>query len=248
MPLGLLLLVQIAFAAHAVKTGRTQPWLYVILFLPGIGCLLYAALEIAPNLAGGRTGRRVAGSVARAVNPGRDYRALAREVDIAPTVHNRLRLADECLRLGRAPEALAIYEGCQEGMYAADPAVRMGIARARHATGDFNGAIAILESLARDSPDARTTDGHLLYAMSLEGAGRTGDALREYAALVGPFPGEEVRCRYAALLARSGSTGPARAQYEEVVRRVELQGGVYRRAQRPWYDQARAALRAAPAA
>ena len=188
MPFGLLVLVQIAFAAHAVKTGRTQPWLYIIMFIPGIGCLLYAALELAPGLAGGRTGRRVASSVVQAVNPGRGYRTLAREVEIAPTVHNRLRLADECLRLGRAPEALAIYEGCQEGMYATDPAVRLGVARARCATGDFDGAIAMLEALARDTPDARTTDGHLLYAMALEGAGRTTDALRSTPAWCSPSP------------------------------------------------------------
>lgn len=129
-----------------------------------------------------------------------------------------------------------------DGMYAADPTLRIALARARHATGDFAGAVELLEALARDNPDHRTTDGHLLYAMSLEGAGRTGDALWEYAGLVEHFPGEEVRCRYAALLAQSGADAAAQAQYREVIRRVELQGGVYRRAQRPWYETARRAV------
>ena len=56
----------------------------------------------------GRTGRRVASGVVQTVNPGRHDRALARETEIAPTVHNRLRLAKECTRLGHANEAASL--------------------------------------------------------------------------------------------------------------------------------------------
>ena len=242
MPFGLIVVVQVLFAIHAARTGRIQPWLYIIIFIPGIGCLLYAVLELGPDLMGGRTGRRVASGVVQAVNPGRDYRALAREVEIAPTVLNRRNLAEECMRLGRGAEAAALLEACLTGMYADDPGLRTALARARYAAGEYVGAVEVLEALARDTPDHRTSDGHLLYAMSLEGAGRVDDALREYAVLVDHYPGEEVRCRYAALLARTGAAEASQAQYREVVRRVELQGGVYRRAQREWYDVARRAV------
>ena len=190
----------------------------------------------------GHTGRRVTAGVVQAVNPGRHYGALAREVEIAPTVHNRLRFAEECLRLNRGAEAAALLEGCLNGMYAKDPAIRITLARARYAEGDYAGTVQVLEDLQRDTPDHLTTDGRLLHAMALEGVGRADDALQEHAGLIEPFPGEEVRCRYAALLAKTGAEDGALAQYREVVRRVELQGGAYRRAQRPWYDAARRAL------
>ncbi len=242
MPFGAILILQVLLAIHAARSGRMQPWLYIIVFLPGIGCLLYVLVELLPELLGGRTGRRVTAGVVQAVNPGHHYRALARSVEIAPTVHNRLHLAEECLRLNRGAEALDLLQGCLAGMYATDPAIRLNLARAHYATGDFSAAVQVLDDLAHDTPDYRTTDGHLLYAMSLEGAGRTGDALREYAALADKFPGEEVRYRYAALLAQTGAPGTAQEKYQEIVRRVEVQGGVYRRAQRAWYDAARRAL------
>lgn len=240
MPFGFLeIAIQVALAIHAVRSGRTQPWLYIILFLPGIGPLLYAVLELGPELASGRTGRQLQAGVMQAVNPGRNYRALVRKAEIAPTVQNRLVLAEECLRLGRTEEALALYEACAIGQHAADPAIRLGLARAYFASNDPADAVQALEALAADSPDYRTAEGHLLYARALEGMGRTEDALREYAALVAYYPGEEARCRYARLLAETGASGQADELYREVVRRVELQRGIYLRAQRNWYDIAR---------
>ena len=244
MPFGLLIVVQIAFAVHAYRTGRTQPWLYLILFLPGIGCVLYAALELAPALLGGRQGRQLTTGVVNAINPGRHYRTLHREVEIAPTVHNKRQLAEECLTLGRAQEAKDLFESSATGLHAADPGLQFGLARALAALGDFQAAATVLESLRRDSPTFRKGETHLLHAAALNGAGHTAQALAELSALVEYYPGEEARCRYAQLLAQTGATRAATDQFKEIVHRADLQGGVYRRAQREWYDIARKSLAA----
>lgn len=242
MPIGLLEIgLQIALAIHAARTGRMQPWLWIILVLPGLGCLLYIVIELAPEFMRGRTGRQLQSGVVQAVAPGRTYRALARLAEITPTVHNRLQLARECLALGRAEEAVRLYESCAVGLHETDPGIRLGLAHARFAAGDFNGTIADLDRLRAEMPQHRTAEGHLLYAQALDGAGRTTDALAEYRTLVGYAPGEEARYRYAELLARSGAPGEARSQFTEIVRRVDLQGGAYRRMQREWYVAARRA-------
>lgn len=243
MPFGLLELgLQILLAIHAARTGRLQPWLYIILFLPGIGCILYATVVLLPEFTAGRAGRKLQTSVVDAVAPGRGYRALAREIELAPTVFNKRNLAEECLRLGRASEAVALYRDCLTGLHATDPALRLGLARALFEAGDAKGAVRELDALGREHPDSRTADGHLLYARALDAAGWTDLALGEYAALVQYFSGEEARCRYGELLARTGAHEQAMEQYSEVVRRVELVGSTYRRDQRPWYDEARRAV------
>ena len=242
MPLGLLeLVLQATLAAHAVRTGRTQPWLY-ILFIPGIGPALYVVMELAPEFFGGYTGRKVTAGVAKAIAPGRAYKALARQVEIAPTTYNKALLADECLRLGRGEEAAALYESCAVGLHQADPVVRLGLGRARSVTGDWAGAVEVLEALRRDSPERMTPDIGLLHAAALNGAGRTGDALAALQSLVKTYPGEEARCRYAHLLEQAGDRAGAEAQYRETIRRVELQKGQYRRAQHEWYQLARKAV------
>jgi hypothetical protein len=239
MPYGLIFLLQIALAIHAYRTGRMNPWLWIIVFVPGLGCLLYVILELLPELAGGATARRVKRDLVATVDPGRDYRALAREVEIAPTVHNRLRLADECVRLGRDAEAQALYAACATGLHAADPAILGSLARTRLATGDLAGSREALDALRAENPDWRPAEVALLYARVLEGQGEEQAALAALRALATTYPGEEARCRYADLLARTGQVDAARAEYREIMRRVELQGRVYRKAQQTWYDAAR---------
>ena len=245
MPLGLVeLALQVTLAIHAARTGRMQPWLWIILFLPGIGSLLYIAIELVPEWSSGRAGRSLSAKVTKTIAPGRVYRDLARQVEIAPTVHNKLALAAECLNLGRPAEAIQLYESCATGLHATEPAIRTGLARARYAAGDYAGTIAELDALRRDTPDHRTADGHLLYALALDGEGRTTDALAEFHSLAQYAPGEEARCRYAELLARVGAPQEAQTHFQEIVRRVDLQGSAYRRTHRNWYDTARRALSA----
>ncbi len=239
MPYGLVMLIAIGLAIHAYRTGRMSPWLWIILFLPGLGSLLYVILELGPELLSGRTAKRVKRDLVATVDPGRDYRTLAREVQIAPTVHNRLRLAEECLRLGRVQEAATLYEDSATGLHAADPAVLGGLARARFGTGDLAGARAALDALRAENPDWRPADVQLLYARILEGQGQTQEALAALRALATTYPGEEARCRYAELLARTGDAQAARAEYREIVRRVDLQGKAYRKQQSAWYDAAK---------
>lgn len=47
---GLSLLVQIALAVHAYNHGRTSPWVWIILFFPFVGSLLYVFLFLLPNV------------------------------------------------------------------------------------------------------------------------------------------------------------------------------------------------------
>ena len=240
MPFGLLgLALEIGLAIHAYRTGRMNPWLWIILFIPALGCLLYIILEVVPELTSSRTAARARHSLITTVDPGRDYRGLARDVEIAPTVQNRLRLAEECIRLGRMEEAAKLYESCATGLYSGDPAILGGLARTRFAIGDLQGAREALDALRAEAPDWRPADVALLTARILQGLGHTEEALAALRALTATYPGEEARCRYAELLTEAGRPDEARAEYREIIRRVDLQGRHYRKAQQAWYDAAR---------
>ena len=78
-------LLKILLATHAVRSGRARPWLWIIIFVPGIGCLAYTLIEVVPELLKGRAARRAVGAVDAAVAPEREYRRLLRRVEVAPT-------------------------------------------------------------------------------------------------------------------------------------------------------------------
>jgi len=52
--------VQVLLVVHCFKTGRNTMWIWVLVFLPGVGALAYLAVEILPQLFGARSAARAA--------------------------------------------------------------------------------------------------------------------------------------------------------------------------------------------
>jgi hypothetical protein len=243
--LGLLvLLAQILCVVHIVRTGRSYMWIFLIVFVPGIGIAVYVLVEILPGIARSRSARQAASGVGHLLDPGRDLREARRQVEISPTVQNKAVLAAEYMRAGQPEPAAALYREIVTGIHATDPGLLLGLARAQFALGDIAGARATLDALREANPGYVSPDAQLLHARSLEEAGEIEAALAEYAAVAGPYPGQEARCRYALLLERVGRRDEARRLFEEIRQAVELGPRHQYREQREWYDIARRELAA----
>lgn len=233
------IILQIACIVHAVRTGRVQYWPIIILIGSFIGCLAYFLVEILPELRNSRTAKRVVANVARTIDPEKRKREIAAQLDVADTVQNRVRLAEECLQLGDWQNARVLYERCLSGPYADDPNLLLGRARAESGLGLFAETRATLEHLIAKHPDYRSNDGHLLYATTLEALGESDKALDEYRVLELSYPGEEARIRYARLLARLDRATEARSIYEGILKREKTAPAYYRKKEREYFDAAR---------
>ena len=72
--------INVAFIVHAAKTGRFNPWGYVMLFLPGVGALAYVLVELIPEWMGTWQGQQARRRVVSTLNPEKDYRRWARSL------------------------------------------------------------------------------------------------------------------------------------------------------------------------
>jgi hypothetical protein len=240
----LMLALQIGFAVHAGKTGRPFFWIYLIIFLPGIGILAYAAVELVPGFFRSYRGQKTTRAVGRLVDPGKGYRALARDVEVAPTVDNMLRLAREGAALGRFDEAIDLYHRCLQGMHATDPDILLGLAEAEFGAGQAPAAKATLDQLHETNPDYQSDEGHLLYARTLEATGDLAGARAEYEALIDHYPGPEAKCRYGLLLQKQGERERAAAVFAEVKKALDNAPRHMRRRYAEWHAMARDNARA----
>jgi hypothetical protein len=234
----LLLIFDILLIVHAAKTGRFMPWGYVIMLLPGIGAAIYIVAELLPEWLGTHKGRIARQTMARAINPGRRYRELTGDLALVDTIANRAALAEECLALGKFDEALLHYSAILTHPLAEEPHFFLGKARAQFGLGQPVAAIATLDELARRWPDFHSADGHLLYAIALEEAGRDDEALAQYANVSRYFPGVEPRVRQAQLLQKLGRATEAKTIAEDVVRGLTRAPAHVRRNQREWLASA----------
>ncbi|HUO94103.1 MAG TPA: tetratricopeptide repeat protein [Rhizomicrobium sp.] len=228
---------------HAVVTQRYFPWIFVIFILPGVGPLIYLAVEVVPSMVGARGSTKIASGLRNAADPNRGFRQAQRAVEMTGSVDAKRALAEEHIARGRYQDAIALYEGALVGQFSEDPALLAGLARARFLAGDGAGAQGALDTLKRADPTFMTADENLLYARALELQGKDQDAVAAYRKVVPVFPGQEARARYGLLLQKLGRNDEARELFRDIVKSLDGAPGHYRRAQREWGNIARAALR-----
>jgi len=244
MPIALILgALDIILVVHAARSGRFYPWAYVILMIPGFGALAYVLVELAPEWFGSYQGQKARKHIVRAVNPEGRYRALTDELAITDTIANREALAAECLMLGKFDEAKHHYDEILARPLGEEPIYMLGRARAQFGAGRSADTVATLDELRHRWPDYQSADGHLLYARALEEIGRTDEAIEEYKALAGYFPGAEARVRYGLLLERLGERAEARRVLTDLLTHMRRAPRYVRKVQAEWIGVAEKALR-----
>lgn len=244
MPLlgAVVLIIQVCFAYHALKTGRPYWWLFVIMAAPVVGCLLYYFVEVFPNTRESRKAEKAVQAIARSFDPDKSLRERVANLEDCGSVDNRVALARACMERRMYGEAAALYRSSLAGVHSSDPDIRFGLAAALFGAGQLKEAHGLAQALRHSHPKHRAEEVRLLAAKALEGLGRFDDALAEYCVLAETYVGEEGRWRYGALLARMGRSAEALEIFRRMLRNAERMPDQYREAQHEWLAAARAQL------
>lgn len=214
----LTVIIQFTFAFHALKTGRDQKWIWIIILAPVVGCLAYYFMEVFPHSREERTLRKRIHDIAKSLNPDGELKRRTEETANNASVDNRAALADECLEKGMFDEALRLYEGCLEGPYKDDARLLFSCARAYFYNGNHRQAEEILARLSKAHPKFRRDEAQLLEARVLEALGETTRAAELYEALRERYVGFEAKYRYGLLLKRLGREGEANELFDLILK------------------------------
>ena len=235
MPVALvILLLDISLIYHASRTGRLQPWAFIILMVPLIGALAYIVVELLPEWLSGPDARHARKRIAGKLDPEKLYRELSDRLANADTVANRAALAAECLKIARFDEAERHYDHILKLPLGGEPAYAVSKAQAEFGRNRPADALATLDDLQKRWPDFESAEGHLLYARALTEAGRVNEALEEYSALIAYSPGAEARVRYGLLLRMVGRTAEAKVVFNELLLQMRRAPKYVRDVQAEW--------------
>ncbi len=236
------LLFSIVLCVHVVRTGREMYWLMIILMFQPLGGVVYAIVNVLPDLLGGSAARRITRVARETMDPTREYREAKEACEDTPTVKNQSRLAAAATALGRHEESERLYAEAAHGIHAEDPSLLLGRANALIELGRFTDALAVLEVLSRDEAEGRTPAAALALGRANEGAGRIGEADTAYKWASEHVPGFEGLARYAAFMARHGRPEEAREVVVELDKRLAKLNPTFRKEARHWRDLAAKAL------
>ena len=237
------LVIAVGLAIHAMKTGRSQWWLFILLLVPLIGSIAYVVIELIPAIFRSRGAKQVATNIGSVLDPDKEWRERVKQAELVDSVDAKRALAEECEKKGLWADAIRLYQAAATGIFADDPAVLTGLARAQLGAGDATAALETLHKLEEAEPNPHTQDSHLLLARALEAAGRTGEALAEYEEVTRYFAGFEARARYGLLLLKQGHVGEARDLFMEIVRSSSAKPVAMAPGDKEWIRIAKANLR-----
>ena len=221
MPVFLLLLaVQVLLIVDVIRNGRNQLWIMALMFLPLASTAAYVIVEIMPRLKHNRHVREASAQIRDTIDPERALRGARDQLDVADTIANRVRVANALTDLGRHKEALPLYRAAI-GNAPPDRALGEHYARSLFQLDQPTEALAVLDAMPGTNAQSDLDRVALLRARILEELKRDDEALPLYADVSTRMPGDEARCRHAALLLKLGRKGRALVVLEEVERRAK---------------------------
>jgi hypothetical protein len=234
--------LQVACIVHVFRHGRNTAWVMAIAFLPMIGMIAYFIVEIMPNLSRDRRVRQVKANIADSIDPERRVREARDAVEFSDTIANRMEYGDALMARGRYEQALEQYRIAERKSPHVDRTIGIRIAEAAYEAGLVGDALSALDRLPETTSQSEHDRRALLRAKVTELDGRHGDALALYRAIVDRVPGDEVRCRMAAILIADGDKAAARAVLNEVEMRKKRTPSAMLKANAEMYDWAKRML------
>ncbi len=235
-----ILVLQAICVFHVLRHSREYFWIWIILFVPLIGCGIYLYLH----------GR----SAFSAVNPGNylkipmlyvfNARAVERDYRINGSLDNKIRYADVLMAQDELDSALALFADEIDGPLRNNVHLLFTYAKILFATERFTEVIAMLERAEKVQNNDRIKQRHLLHALALEKLEQLEAADARFQLAQGGFVGEEAKVRYGLFLLARNRSAEAERLFRKVVESCAISSWSYRREQRIWNRLAQEQLKA----
>lgn len=229
------LVLQVLAIVHFIRRRPDTFWLYVIIFLGGLGAAVYILIEVVPDL----------GLLRQALDShGRKKRIRMLEALVLenPASGNYEELADLYLDEGKFARARECYDKAISSRTThLDPIYRRGIAEVN--LGDFNAAAADLELVTSREPKYDSHRAMALLAHAYANTGQTDKAAQLFQQVTEVSTLSETYINYADFLASQKRGAEARQWAERVLSRKATMPLYLQRRERPWFRKAKAVLK-----
>lgn len=223
---------------HCFRRGNQQKWIYIIIFLPLVGCIAYIYTEIYSR----NSLRNMQAGLGDVLNAGGRISRLENNLRFANTFNNRIILADAYLAAGRTAEAIELYEGSLIGAFDENEHVILQLITAYFQIKNYEKLIPLVGKIYNKPQFARSR-AHLFYAISLGYTHQGQAAEQEFKKMKAKFSNFEARYQYGLFLRRAGRIQEARTVFSEIVDEAPHLSTRERRDSRPWIAQAKGALK-----
>ncbi|MFB9841764.1 PLDc N-terminal domain-containing protein [Mucilaginibacter ginsenosidivorans] len=226
--------LQVICAIHSVRRGTQGKWLWIIIFLPLVGSLIYIFSEMRP----GRNLTTPKIDIGMVINPSANLKKLEDNLKFTDTFDNKIKLADAYLAAGQTERAIELYEKSLTGAFAENEHGIAQLATAYFQNERYPDTISTLKKIYNTHQFARS-HVHVLYARALELTGNTEAAEHEFKLMKGRYSNFEQRYEYGLFLERADRIEDAYAIFEQMLDEAPHLSSIERKSNRVWLSKAK---------
>jgi hypothetical protein len=227
---------------HCLRKGTQTNWIWLIVFLPVIGCIAYIFTEII------RDGdiRQVQSGIGSLFNPSGRISRLEENLRFADSFGNRVALADAYLASGRTEKAIELYESSLTGAFEENEHVQACLMIAYFKLHRNADVLPLGKKVCR-LPQFNRTHIHIIYAMALDYTDQPAEAEKEFSTMKGRYAHFEARYQYGMFLIRRNRPDEGFRLFREILDEAGHLSARERRTNRIWLSKIREELKRAEA-
>lgn len=210
----------IAFQAfcvyHLFKNRNNYYWIFAIVFLPVIGCVVYLVTQVYNK----RDAEKIQENITTIVNPTKRVSDLERRLQFIETYENRVNLGDEYFRIDDYSNAIVNYEKALEDKTQNDFHVQKQLILSKYHKDEFHEVVSESEKL-RGNPEFKKAQLQFPYGMSLEQLGRVEEAELQLKEIDKPYSNYNERLALIQFLMRHQKETEAKEIIDEVYTEIQ---------------------------
>ena len=230
--------LQAICAIHCIRKGNQNKWIWLIIFIPVIGCFAYIFTEIFTKNEIGH----VQSGVSSIFNPTGKIKHLQDNLRFRDTFDNRLALADAYIAAEQFDSAIEIYEKSLVGTFAEHEHGNMQLIIAYSKKSRFQDVIKIAKKIY-SLPQFIRSRPHMLYAMALAYDNQSAAAEKEFCLMKGKFSNYECRYYYGKFLKEDSRSSDAKQIFNEILNEASHLSSSEKRSNRIWFSKVKEELK-----
>lgn len=234
----IVLILQAVCAIHCVRKGNQNKWLWLIIFLPLVGSVIYIFTEMFT----GNEISQVQSGVSSIFNPSGKIRTLQEQVKFRDTFDNKMALADAYLEANQPDLAIDLYEKSLTGTFAEHEYGCIQLLKAYYEKGRYQDIINLSKKIYH-LPQFKRSRANMQYAIALGSCGEKDAAEKEFMTMVGKFSNYESRYYFGKFLMHCGRAEEAKKIYGDLLSEQSHLSSPEKRANRKWIEKAKEELK-----
>jgi len=223
---------------HCVRKGNQNKWIWLIVFLPVIGCLIYLFTEVFT----GREVQKVQSGISNLLNPSGEITRLEKNLRFSDTFNNRVMLADAYLEVGYTDKAVSLYESSLSGAFEENEHLLLKLISAYYQQKRYAEIVPIAKKIY-NLPEFNRSRSHMFYAIALARTGNDQMAEKEFRMMTGRFSFFESRYQFGLFLSSINREKEASEVFTEMAAEAPHLSRYERNLNHVWISEAKGELK-----